>query len=75
MNQFSQTFKVDTAFGSGSHEQVPPDSGGGDRVVNAELEGTVKADHLLHQVIGARVVCVWPRDADGEPPSERPTVW
>jgi len=75
VNQFSQTFEVDAALGPGSHEQVPPDSGSGNRVVNAELQGTVEADHLLHQIVGAGIVCVRPRDPDGEPPSERPTVW
>jgi len=37
VNQFSQTFEVDTTLSSGSHEKVPPDSGSGDRVVDTEL--------------------------------------
>ena len=75
MNQLSQTFKVDATFGSGSHEQIPPDSGSCDRVVDAELHWTMEANHLLHQVIGTGVVRVWPCDTDGKPPPERPAVW
>jgi hypothetical protein len=75
VNQISQTFKVDAALSPGTHEQVPPDSSGGDRVVNAKLQRTVEANHLLHQVIWAGVVCVRPSNTNGEPPSKRPAIW
>lgn len=74
VDQFSQTLEVDAALSPGSHEQVPPDPGSSDRVVNTELQGTVETDHLLHQVIRTGVIRVWPCYTNGEPPSERPAV-
>ena len=35
VNQVSQTLEIDAALGPGSHQQIPPDSCGGDRVVDS----------------------------------------
>ena len=37
VNKFSQTLEVETTLGSGSHQQVPPNCGSGDRVVDPDL--------------------------------------
>ena len=74
MNQVPETLEVNAALGTESSEQISPDSGSGDRVVGAGLEGTVEANHLLYQVVGARVVRVRPGYTDSDPPSEWPVI-
>src|SRR6266852_5349522 len=73
VDEVTQAFKVQAALRARTHKQVAPYAGRGDRVINSELHRSVQAHHLLHQVVRARVYRIWPRDTDGEPPSERLT--
>lgn len=71
VDKVPQTLQVKTALRARAHEQITPNSGGGDRVVDPELHRAVQADHLLHKVVGARVYGVWPGNTDCKPPSKR----
>lgn len=71
VNEIPQSLEIKAALCARPHEQVPPDTRGGDRVVDAELHGTVEPDHLLHEMVWAGVYGVRPGDANGKPPTQR----
>jgi hypothetical protein len=70
IDQIPQALEVQAPLSTRSHEQVAPDSGRGDRIVNTELHRSMQADHLLHEMVRAWVHSVGPCDADGEPPAQ-----
>lgn len=71
IDEVTESLQVNTAFRARAHENIAPDSGGGDGVVDRKLERTVEPDHLLHEVVWTGICGAGPGDADGKPPTKR----
>ena len=67
--QVAQALEIEAALRARAHEQVTPNTRSGNRVVDAELHGSLQTHHFLHEMVGARVDSIRPGDANGEPPS------
>lgn len=69
--EVADALEIDRSFSARAHEKVSPNATSGDGIVDAQLHRSVKADHLLHEVIGTRIHGAGPGDADSKPPTER----
>jgi hypothetical protein len=69
-HQISESLEIYESIGFGAHDEITPDSRGGDRVIDLELKWTMEADHTLNDMVWRWVVIVCESDADAEPPSQ-----
>lgn len=73
-NEVPQAFEIDQAVSFGTHDEITPDSSGTKRVVDLELEWSVKTNHALHDLIWRWIVVAGERNANAEPPSKWSTI-
>ena len=71
VDKVSQSNQIHTSLCLGTHDEISPDSGSSDGVVQSELHRSIDADDLLDEIVWLRIHGVWPCCLNCEPPSKR----